>query len=321
MNIAPVTVPNLPSVGSPPVSLHLEVGDIIQVKVLDHLSDGLFLVRFRGTNVVAESSLDLQRGMSAVGTVVALDPKPLLRLYLPGERSALVDLLKAFNLSLTKLNADSLSALLRRSIPVDRSAVIGLSSLIASLRGTAGLSVSPDRLLLSLMTFQADGAGRATFLRTLPTGDAYQHLLSRLATHLHATAVDTGPHPRDWDLFLYLPIWWNPEAGGEVKVFRRSRRRSSGDDEKSDEPPEEVRIVVFLDPSPFGPMKIDITTAGKTVDLVMEVTRPEIHAFLSQRLSLLERALFQIGYRDISLRCTVAPDLVTHHRKVVDAFV
>ncbi|MBI4532206.1 MAG: hypothetical protein HY709_11885 [Candidatus Latescibacteria bacterium] len=291
------------------------------MKILDRLPDDLFLVRFRGTNVVAESSLDLQRGMSAIGTVVSLDPKPLLRLYLPGERSALVDLLKTLNLPLTKLNGDSLSALLRRSIPVDRSTVIGLSSLIAGLRSAAGLSVSPDRLLLSLTTFQTDGAGLTMFLRTLPTGDSSHHLLTRLATHLHATAMDTESHPRDWDVFLYLPIWWNPEAGGEVKVFRRSRRRSSGDDEKNDESPEEVRIVVFLDPSPFGPMKIDITTGGKAVDLVMEVTRPEIHAFLSRRFPLLEIALFQLGYQDTSLRCTVVTDLVTHHRKAVDAFV
>lgn len=305
MNITPVTLPDAAPGSQPAAAQRLAIGDIIQVKVIEKQPDGLFLVRFRGANVLAESSLDLQEGMLAIGTVISLDPKPLIRLLATDGRTELADLLRVLNVPLGKLNLESLSAMLRRSLPVDATSVMSLSALIAGLRNLSGMPVSADRLLGLLLSAHTDAGGLQGFLRAIAGGASFENLVSQLASQLQGSMPDLQGVARNWEALLFLPVWWLAETEAEVRVSRRSRQghlATEGEEE------DEVRIVIFLDPCPLGPTKVDITTRAGFVELAIEVTDSVARRFVSQRLPTLETALYGLGYSEIDLRCAVVSD-------------
>lgn len=306
MNITPIALPEAAPGNQPSAAQRLSVGDIIQVKVIEKQPDGLFLVRFRGANVLAESSLDLQAGILAIGTVISLEPKPLIRLHSTDGRTELADLLRLLGVPLGKVNLDSLSALLRRSLPVDAASVISLSALVSGLRSVLGVPVSADRLLNLLLSIHAEAGGLQSFLRTVPSGSAFDNLVSQLASQLQGSLHDLPATARDWEALLFLPVWWLAETEAEVKVYRRPRRGRSASKDEGDE--EEIRIVIYLDPCPFGPTRIEVTTCADCVEVAIEVTDPAARRFISQRLPILETALYGLGFSEIDLRCAVVSD-------------
>ena len=278
----------------------LHPGEIVRTRVIGDLRGGKVAVRLRGHNLVAESQLSLPKGVEVLSSVTQLEPRIMLRVLGPAEgQGGLANILRGLGVSMTNENLEAATALRAHSVPLTRGHVLGVATATANVSSMMAASVRPDQIvrLLAFLQGRSDvmslGAGTALFFgRTLEGGE-----LENLASILRALRVDTlfeGSH-----LLFHIPPWREPEARGELRVYRDDARNgSSGKDQ-------EVRMVLFLDMKRLGPMRVEVSVRGKEVRCEFQLTDEKGRERLDARLSDLDSGLSGLGYLVTYLACTI----------------
>ena len=110
------------------------MGQKIEARVLDRLSEGRWSVRFLGHNLVADSHLPLFPGQLVQTVVQSLGPR-LCFLSSGSEASSIRRALQDLNLPSDPLNEAVVRALIRSGISVERAAILSLRDALAQLEG------------------------------------------------------------------------------------------------------------------------------------------------------------------------------------------
>ena len=115
----------------------------------------------------------------------------------------------------------------------------------------------------------------AGLLRTLRPGRAFEE-----------------PH-----LMFQIPPWREPDARGELHVYRDGRESSGGE--------QEDRVVLFLETERFGPMRVEISVRGREVRCEFQLLQDEACSRLRESLRDLDEGLSGQGYLVTYLACTM----------------
>jgi len=281
-------------------TVRLDLGDVVRARIVGDLPGDKVAVRFRGHNLVAESGLNLPKGMEVLSSVTQLEPRIVLRVLGPAKGlGELVGMLRGLGVPMTGENFEAAAGLRAYGAPLTKGYVLGIAEMSAHVSSLVGVPVRPDRIvqLLAFLQGRSDlqtlGAAVSLFFgRTLT--EAGLEDLAGLLRALRLGSPFEGPH-----LMFQIPPWREPEVRGELRVYRdETRRRSSGE-------ASEDRVVLFLDTRRFGPMRVEISLRGREVRCEFQLANRRTSIRFEEKLRDLDEGLSDLGYLVTYLACTI----------------
>lgn len=281
-------------------SIRLNLGDLVRARIVGAFSGDRVAVRFRGHNLIAESGVGLPKGMEVLSSVTQLEPRIVLRVLGPTSRlGELVGMLRGLGVPIVGENVEAAAALRAYGAPLTKGHVLGVNEVGAHVSSLVGRSIRPERIvrLLVFLRGRSDlatlgGAMSLLFGRTL--SDTELGTLAGLLRTLRPGRAFEEPH-----LMFQIPPWREPDARGELHVYRDGGKDPSSGREQED------RVVLFLETERFGPMRVEISVRGREVRCEFQLAQDEACSQLREKLRDLDEGLGGQGYLVTYLACTM----------------
>lgn len=311
----------------------MAVGQTLEIRVLERMADGRFLIDAGAARLTAETEHALQPGQTLAMRVESLRPRVVLSVLSSAEDRLVAEHLRGFRsnpAALTRCLADL------TGIPGDRGAggpspaggrdplAAVLDALRAALPGRdrvgEGLSLPDFARALGLLTeSDVKRALEKNGENLLPPS---ANLKTRLLKILQESASEGGKTVRPWTpalekavraietlqvlnvhlqenedkLFLQVPLLFAGLAG-KADILIRRERRDGGTDARNGA----FRVLLALDMDALGDVMAQAHFSGDTVTCSVHCEKEESATFVSGLLPSLDAGLTRAGYRVASL--------------------
>lgn len=309
------------------------MGQTLEIRVMERLGDGRFVIDAGGNRLTAETGLALRPGETMAMRVESLHPRVVLTVLPLPEDRLIAERLGGFRsnpAALTQILAD-LAGIPGTRCDGDLAPAGGRDPLAAALDALRAVLPGRERIgeRLSLPDFaRALGLLTESDLRKVlqkPSENRLHspaNLKTSLMKLLRESASEDGETIRPWipalekavraietlqilnvhlqesegKLFLQVPL---PFAGfaGKADILIRRERRDAGTDARNGA----FRVLLALDMDALGDVMAEARFSGDTVTCSVHCERDDAAAFVSGLLPSLDAGLSRAGYRVTSL--------------------